>query len=111
MSPSTHYARRHPDNVPLGQARPMQADAALAESWLAHVEAGRIGGHLAGPDGSACGCAAQPQVAARLTATPPELLAVHRANEVAVLGHAPSFPPHTIMPAPAPLPRRSGWGR
>ena len=73
---------RHPGTLPIGQPRPTTGEADFIAAWLGHVAAGRIG---------------------KKEGISPEQLAVLRANEVAVLGHAPSFAP---PPAGGP-----GWER
>ncbi|WP_160771358.1 hypothetical protein [Alteraurantiacibacter buctensis] len=83
MSP---YPSRRPAAVPaIDRPSNPAAEAAFVASWLAHVEAGRIGNR---------------------TPMPPEELAVQRANEMAVLGRTPSF-----LDLPAPQPPRRRWGR
>jgi hypothetical protein len=66
MDPTSQHARF----APVGLPRHTQAEADFVRGWLGHLAAGRIG-----------------------TPTPmsPTELAVQRANEMAVLGHAPSF--------------------
>ena len=77
--------------LPKGPSPMLDPDAqAFVADWLGHVEAGRIGGHLSGPAGSASGGAAQP-----LLEAPPvneEARAIVLANERLLLGRRRSLP-------------------
>lgn len=82
---TSYPSRRHPGTAPIGQPRPTTGEQQFVAAWLGHVVAGRIGSHLDGPTASL--------LEARPTQMSPEQLAMLRANELAVLGHAPSFAP------------------
>lgn len=73
-------SRRHPGTPPIGQPRPTTGEQQFIAAWLGHVAAGRIGSP---------------------TQMTQQELAVQRANEMAVLGHSPTFTPPPV----------SGWER